>query len=224
MESTTLPLLYSFRRCPYAIRARLALFYAGLPVTLREVVLRDKPARMIAISPKGTVPVLVLAAGAAGQEVIDESLDIMFWALAQHDPDGWLDVDVKQADRLIQANDEQFKPWLDRYKYPDRYTGIAADEPLKQCQLFLCRLDDLLQQQAYLCGGKPSIVDYSIYAFVRQFAFVDIEWFAASPYASLRRWLDEFLDSHLFAAVMQKYPQWHEDDVATIFGPAKTSG
>jgi glutathione S-transferase len=210
--------LYSFRRCPYAIRARLALRYAGIAVELREVVLKDKPPQMLLASPKGTVPVLVLDEATAAQEVIDESLDIMFWALAQHDPDGWLNVDIELANQLIDANDEQFKPWLDRYKYPNRYPDLLEIDPLARCAVFLQVLEDRLQGHAYLCGEHASIVDYSIYSFVRQFAYVDIEWFESSPYQAVRLWLQSFLGSALFSQVMAKYPQWHVGDEAITIG------
>jgi glutathione S-transferase len=206
------PVLYSFRRCPYAIRARLALRYAGLQVALREVVLSDKPAELLAASPKGTVPVLVTAAGRDGPEIIEESLDVMLWALAQNDPDGWLDIDVEEGIRLIEANDDQFKPWLDRYKYPEHFERLESGEALGHCESFLQQIEERLQKQPYLCGGQVSIVDMAMYSFVRQFAYVDIDWFKASPYKSLSKWLQDFLDGELFAAVMQKYPQWNSGD------------
>jgi glutathione S-transferase len=217
MSQSSTDVLYSFRRCPYAIRARLALRYAGIPLALREVVLKDKPAEMLAASPKGTVPVLVVANGAADQEVIDESLDIMFWALAQHDPDGWLDVDVASANQLIDANDEQFKPWLDRYKYPNRYADLEPGEPRAHCEVFLAELEQRLSAGAYLCGARPSIVDFAIYSFVRQFAFVDIDWFRSGVYPRLNGWLNDFLESALFASAMEKYPRWQAGDAELIF-------
>jgi glutathione S-transferase len=195
----------------------LALRYAGIQVTLREVVLKDKPAEMLACSPKGTVPVLVLNDGDAGQEVIDESLDIMLWALAQHDPDGWLAVDTEVALQLIAANDDQFKPWLDRYKYPNRYTDLKPGEPLAHCEVFLQVLEDRLQTSAFLCGEKLSFVDMSIYSFVRQFAFVDMDWFSTSRHVEVNRWLQVFLDSSSFASVMDKYPQWQTGDAEVQF-------
>jgi glutathione S-transferase len=217
VEPADLPILYSFRRCPYAIRARLATHSAGIRVALREVVLRDKPAAMLEASPKATVPVLVIRAGAADQEVIAESLDIMFWSLAQHDPDGWLDTDIQQANQLIEANDDQFKPWLDRYKYPDRYERLEPGEALAHCRVFLDELERRLQAQPYLCGDRAVIADYGIYPFVRQFALADMEWFRSSPYTAVSRWLQEFLDSAIFAAVLQKFPQWQPGDPVTVF-------
>lgn len=212
-----LPVLYTFRRCPYAIRARLALRYAGLQVELREVVLRDKPTAMLELSPKGTVPVLVTQPGLPDQEVIDESLDIMLWSLAQHDPDGWLDADMSAINHLIDANDDQFKPWLDRYKYPNRYEDIEPGEPLVRCEEFLGILEERLITDRFLCGARRSLADMAIYSFVRQFAFVDIDAFRAGRFTAVNRWLDEFLTSELFASVMHKYQQWQPDAAVTVF-------
>jgi glutathione S-transferase len=193
------------------------LRYAGINVALREVVLKDKPAELIACSPKATVPVLVLDADSKDQEVIDESLDIMLWALAQHDPDGWLDIDMLQASQLIDANDAQFKPWLDRYKYPDRYAELQPGEPREHCEMFLVVLEEKLQTHKYLCGDRVSLVDMAIYSFVRQFAFVDMDWFSNSQYTELNRWLHAFLDTPLFDSVMYKYPQWQTGDIEPEF-------
>ncbi len=217
MSDAPLPVLYSFRRCPYAIRARLALRYAGVSVGLREVVLKDKPTEMVDGSPKATVPVLVLDEGSVQQEIIDESFDIMLWALAQNDPDAWLDVDAELLRQLIDANDKQFKPWLDRYKYPNHYDDLQAGEPRDRCEEFLHSLEQRLQTHAYLCGDRVSLVDMSIYPFVRQFVSVDREWFNTRPYVELRRWLQVFLDSPLFASVMDKYPQWQTGDADVPF-------
>ncbi len=191
--------------------------YTGITVALREVVLKDKPAELIACSAKATVPVLVLNEGEEHQEVIDESMGIMLWALAQHDPDGWLNIDRVQADKLIDANDAQFKPWLDRYKYPDRYTELQPDEPRERCEVFLTLLEDRLQKHKYLYGDRVSLVDIAIYSFVRQFAFVDMGWFSNSQYTKLNCWLQAFLDMPLFDAVMYKYPQWQNGDIETKF-------
>jgi len=217
MSDAPLPVLYSFRRCPYAIRARLALRYAGVRVGLREVVLKDKPTEMVDGSPKATVPVLVLDEGGEQQKIIDESFDIMLWALAQNDPDAWLDVDAELLRQLIDANDNQFKPWLDRYKYPNHYDDLQAGEPRERCEEFLHSLEQRLQAHAFLCGDRLSLMDMSIYPFVRQFVSVDRDWFNNSPYVELRRWLQAFLDSPLFVSVMDKYPQWHTGDADVPF-------
>ena len=168
-------------------------------------------------SPKATVPVLVIEYPEAKSEVIDESLDIMLWALAQNDPDGWLDIDLQLCSELIDANDDQFKPWLDRYKYPDRYEDLEAGEPLQHCEVFLARLEERLQSSKFLVRDSVSLADMAIYSFVRQFAFVDIDWFRGSQYRQVNRWLAEFLDGELFASVMAKYPQWHAGETEPLF-------
>ena len=221
--SEQLPILYSFRRCPYAMRARMALRYSGIRCELREVVLRDKPPEMLAASPKGTVPVLLVADGHGVEHVVEESLDVMRWALAQRDPDGWLNIDRKVAEQLTDANDEDFKVWLDRYKYPewsrdgDRKSGIESPEPWNECARFLRVLEDRLCRHACLMGDSLSYVDAAIFPFIRQFAYVDIERFNGAPYTQLQRWLAAFLDAELFTAVMNKYPAWKAGDERVIF-------
>jgi glutathione S-transferase len=216
-QRNSLPVLYSFRRCPYAIRARMALRYAGIELALREVVLRDKPEDMLRRSPKGTVPVLVLERDQADEQVIDESLAIMRWALAQNDKDQWLALDSTESHALIEANDNDFKHWLDRYKYPDRYTDIGSEDPAAHCRQFAAGLDERLAQHQYLFGDRISIGDIAIFPFIRQYAFVDINQFRAGSMSSLNRWLEEWLASDLFVGVMQKYPAWKPDDSLTIF-------
>jgi glutathione S-transferase len=201
--SQTPPLLYTFRRCPYAIRARLAIATAGVTVTEHEVSLRDKPAQMLAISPKGTVPVLHLADGS----VIEESIDIMRWALAQHDPDGWLEVNADEAATLIRTNDAEFKHALDRYKYPNRYPERSATEYRGEGERFLAQLETRLSNQPFLSGSQIRWVDAAIFPFIRQFAAVDPAWFSTAPYPHLRRWLDGWLVSPLFLKVMAKPAQ-----------------
>ena len=191
--------LYSFRRCPYAMRARMALRYSGVPVDIIEVSLKAKPAEMLAISPKGTVPVL----DAEGR-VIDESLEIMRWALAQNDPQGWLlDGDSRIAE-LIEANDQGFKVDLNRYKYAERYPEQPMEVYRAQGSVFLQRLEGLLQDRDYLLADHPSLADIALLPFVRQFAHVDREWFAQTPYPRLQAWLHNFLESDLFTSIMKK--------------------
>jgi glutathione S-transferase len=191
--------LYSFRRCPYAMRARMALRYSGVPAEIVEVSLKAKPAEMLAISPKGTVPVLD-----AGGQVIDESLEIMRWALAQHDPQGWLlDGDSRIAE-LIEANDHGFKVQLNRYKYAERYPEQPMEVYRTEGALFLQRLDELLIDRDYLLADHPSLADIALLPFVRQFAHVDREWFAQTPYVRLQAWLQRFLESELFTSIMKK--------------------
>ncbi|WP_248740698.1 glutathione S-transferase [Pseudomonas kribbensis] len=191
--------LYSFRRCPYAMRARMALRYSGVPVDIVEVSLKAKPAEMLAISPKGTVPVLD-----AGGQVIDESLEIMRWALAQNDPDNWLLGDDSRIAELIEANDQVFKVHLNRYKYAERYPEQPMEVYRAEGALFLQRLDELLEDHDYLLTDHPCLADIALLPFVRQFAHVDRDWFATTPYERLQAWLQRFLESDLFTAIMKK--------------------
>ncbi|MAE51300.1 MAG: glutathione S-transferase [Micavibrio sp.] len=206
----TLPVLYSFRRCPYAMRARLALYYAGIKLELREIVLRDKPASMIKASPKGTVPVLITAKG----HVIDESLDIMHHALAENDPDGWLPHHNKG---LIDTNDHIFKKALDRYKYPGRYPDEDCSGARGQCEDFFKTLNQHLTGNRYLSAPHITLTDMAIFPFIRQCANVDRGWFDALPYPALQQWLDTHLNSDIFAAIMTKYPPWAEGDLPLIW-------
>lgn len=202
-------LLYSFRRCPYAIRARMALAYSGIRVELREVKLSDLPASMLALSPRATVPVLRLADG----RVIDESLDVMLWSLAQADPQNWLDMDAVSGS-LLQRCDDQFKPLLDRYKYADRHPECSEFEHRQQAEGFVRELDELLAERPSLGGDRQRLVDIAIFPFIRQFAGVDANWFASCEYARLRKWLDALLESPLFQGVMKKYAFWQPGDPA----------
>ena len=213
--NTDFPVLYSFRRCPYAMRARLAVAISGIKVELREVVLRDKPPSLLAFSPKGTVPVLVLSEGA----VIDQSLDVLLWAFAQNDPDGWLDIDQELFVELVARNDGEFKRNLDGYKYPERYPD--SDKTAEQCRAdaesWLSELNERLSAAENLLGEHPTAADIAIMPFIRQFANTDAEWFKNSPYSELRRWLESWVESPLFLSVMNKYPQWSKGDAETWF-------
>lgn len=191
--------LYSFRRCPYAMRARMALRYSGVPVEIVEVSLKAKPAAMLAISPKGTVPVLD-----ANGQVIDESLEIMRWALAQHDPDDWLLGGDSRIAGLIEANDQAFKVQLNRYKYAERYPEQPMEVYRAEGALFLQQLDELLRDRDYLLSDHLSLADVALLPFVRQFAHVDREWFAQTPFVRLQAWLQRFLESDLFTSIMKK--------------------
>lgn len=202
----TLPILYSFRRCPYAIRARLAIAYAQVEVELREVLLKDKPQALLAASPKGTVPVLVLADG----QVLDESRDIMAWALAQNDRDAWMPKrDSAELIALIDDNDGPFKHWLDQYKYADRFPEQSATWYRQQAEPFLETLNDKLVHSEWLLEHRFGLADAAIFPFVRQFAMVDQPWFAQCQLPQLRRWLDALMGSALFESVMHKHPPWH---------------
>jgi glutathione S-transferase len=199
--------LYSYRRCPYAMRARMALAYAGIAVEIREISLREKPASMLAISPKGTVPVLQ-----SDGLVIEQSYDIMKWALRQSDPDQWLSKDTESLiDEWVTKNDGPFKKLLDQYKYPDRYPDVQLEETLSQAvALFLGPINEQLKTNRYLLGPKISLADIALFPFVRQFAMVDPDWIDQSGLNFLKQWLNEHIESPLFLSVMQKYPTWHD--------------
>ena len=201
-----LPVLYSFRRCPYAIRARLAIQVSGVTVALREVVLRDKPAALVAASPKATVPVLQLPDG----RVLEQSLDIMRWALAANDPQDWIRAaEQDDAQALIALNDGPFKQALDRYKYaprhPEHPAQVYRDDAVA---LLLAPLDARLATHRFLLRDTPSLADMAIVPFVRQFAAVDSAWFDSAPLAHLRAWMRGLTDSPLFESVMARHAAW----------------
>jgi glutathione S-transferase len=218
MEQATasLPVLYSFRRCPYAMRARMALSKSGQTCRLREVVLRDKPPEMIVASPKGTVPVIVASNGV----VLEESLDIMLWSLGESDPDHWLaPAQGSLADMLalIAENDGPFKGHLDRYKYGTRYPDEDTSGDRAAGLAFLIKLDDILQSSPFLFGDRPSLGDIAIFPFIRQFANTDRDWFDDLPQVHLQKWLAQWLASELFMGIMQKWPVWRAGDEEPLF-------
>ncbi len=209
----SLPVLYSFRRCPYAMRARMALWVAGVTVGLREVKLAAKPPALIAASPKGTVPVLVLPDGG----VIDQSLDIMRWALGHNDPEGWL---AGEDAGLIAVNDGPFKHHLDRAKYPGRYEEDGTTDHRTAALALLAPLEARLTGAPFLCGETRTLTDIALAPFIRQFAAIDPAWFAAQPLPLLQAWLEGLLAADLFAAVMPKFAPWKEGDAPVLFGPS----
>ncbi len=204
-------IFWSFRRCPYAMRARLALASAGIRVELREIRLRDKPAAFLQTSPSGTVPAL-----RASDQVLDESLDIMIWALEQNDPQRLLDMPQAGWD-LIAANDGPFKSALDHTKYASRYPDLDRDAEREKAASHLRGLDQRLRGQGWLFGDRPVIADLAILPFVRQFAHIDRGWFDAQPWPDLIAWLDRFLDSEIFARIMNKYEPWQDGDAPVWF-------
>lgn len=211
--SEPLPILYSFRRCPYAMRARMGIVSSGIKVELREVLLKDKPAEMVAASPKATVPVLIATDGT----IVDESLDVMLWALEQNDPEHWLS---EEALKLVAHNDGPFKAALDRYKYPNRYADetINRDGQRDICAAAFEGYEDRLKRQKFLLGDKPSLADNAIFPFVRQCANVDRAWFDAQPWSHLQQWLNHFLSSDRFDYIMRKHTPWKIGDEPLIFG------
>ncbi len=218
-----LPVLYSFRRCPYAMRARLALAVSGQQCELREMVLKNKAPEMFAASPKATVPVLVTPDGT----VVDESLKIMLWALLRHDPEAWLAPQhgtLQTMQALITTNDSLFKHHLDRYKYPNRYiqeqggdTGAFSQIHRASGAAWLWGLEILLTPHDWLFGSTPSLADMAILPFVRQFAHTDQTWFDAQTWPRLRGWLIRWEISPLFQSVMEKYPPWSSKQAGAVF-------
>lgn len=193
------------------MRARMAIAISGIQVELREVVLRDKPQSLLDISPKATVPVLLTA----DNTVIDESLDIMRWALNQSDPDNWLNTINHE---LIANNDGQFKHWLDRYKYADRYPEHSEQFYRQQGEKTLLILEQILAKTSYLSGDNITFTDIALFPFIRQFSFVDNTWFEQATYPKLQQWLSIFLNSTLFQTTMYKYQPWQKDQsMITLF-------
>jgi len=195
--------LYSFRRCPYAMRARMALRYSAIALDIVEVSLKAKPAEMLALSSKGTVPVLHVDG-----RVIDESLEIMRWALGQRDPQDWRLAGDPEGQRLtaelIEENDQVFKLHLNRYKYPERHPEQPMEHYRSEGEAFLRKLEERLQARPFLVAAHLSLADVALLPFVRQFAHVDRQWFAQAPYPRLQEWLQGLLDSELFVAIMAK--------------------
>ncbi len=208
-----LPCLYSFRRCPYAMRARMALIYGAIRVELREVKLSAMPAELLNMSPKATVPVMRINDGT----VFAESLDIMHWALSISDPQQWLMEDV-ESQELIRQNDVEFKPLLDNYKYADRFLQKSQLEHRIQAEKFLASLESRLVENIWLFDNRLTISDVAIMPFIRQFAGVDPQWFAQCKYTGVRRWLNQQIESELFQSVMHKYAFWQSGDEPVFFG------
>ncbi len=220
LETTGLhsPVLYSFRRCPYAMRSRLALKYSGVQVELREVDLKAMPEILCELVPENpSVPVLHLPDG----QTIFESWDLLLWAVRENDPDNWLGTNESHlvaAEQWIEMNDFSFKTDLDHYKYHERYPEQTQLEYRVEAEEYLQDLEEQLQRTRFLLGDSLSIADIGILPFIRQFAFVDREWFDQAPYPQVRAWLDNFLASELFKAVMDKYPVWKPGNKPILFG------
>lgn len=208
-----LSILYSFRRCPYAMRARLALQKADIKSELREVVLRDRPEHMMEISPKGTVPVMLLQDGT----LLEESLDIMDYAAEKIDSVCWKKENIQNFDEMISKLDGEFKHNLDRYKYPNRYDDVDSIQHRDANIPFLQMIDDLLASNEFLSGEEMGILDCAIFPFIRQFANHDRDWFDNLPLQRLLKWLDDCLSSEEFKIVMKKYKQWTPDQDVVIW-------
>ncbi|MFT4926940.1 MAG: glutathione S-transferase [Phenylobacterium sp.] len=213
-----LAILYSLHQCPYAMRARMGILLAQQTVVLRDIVMKDKPAPMLAVSPKAEVPVLVLR----DNTVIDQSLDIMLWALTQSDPDNLLQRENPDALpamlSMINTYDNEFVRWLKKYKSASRYHDGALVEYRDQVEVFMAELEQRLSSHRCLMGHEPSLVDYAILPFIRQLAKVERKWYLQAPYPKLRLWLEAHLQSRLFSKTMDKYALWSQGDEALLFG------
>lgn len=225
-----LPVLYSLRNCPYAMRARMAVYKSGQIVALRDLVLSNKPKEMIAASAKATVPILVLSES----KVIDESVDIMLWALSESDPNNMLRIDqcVQQYNEternipqkfdeilsLIYLFDNEFKPSLEAYKCAKRYHEDNVQECREVCETYIDNLEQRLTQHSYLIDDQESLADIALVPFIRQFAKVERQWYLQSPYSRVRKWLNQYLQSAMFNKVMAKYPLWSNEQPDIKFG------
>ena len=224
LNNTTLPILYSLKNCPYAMRARMAIFYSQNAVVLCNIALNNKPAKMLDASPKGTVPVLVLSE--QEPSIIDESLDIMLWALSNNDPSDLLHKEDSSALpnmlKLIATFDNEFKGCLEAYKCAKRYHEDNLIDCRQACEIFIHDLEQRLTEQhltenRFLMSSKLSLADIAVLPFIRQFAKVERQWYLQSPYPHVRSWLNNFLQNAMFAKVMTKYPLWSQHSEKIIF-------
>ena len=219
--SSTLPILYSLQNCPYAMRARLAILLAQQKVQIRAITMKDKPAEMLFASPKATVPVLVIENGDE-DKVVDESLDIMLWALNRSDPENLLYAHDPQALpemlNIIKENDDEFKPSLEKYKRAKRFHGDDLETCRLECEPYIQALEQRLAQHEFFMGSTPSLLDYALLSFIRQFSRVNKAEFAHDRYTNLRRWLSHHLQSRLFSRAMFKYPLWLDNHEECLFG------
>lgn len=217
-NESDLPILYSLRRCPYAMRGRMGIALSKQQVLLREIVTKDKPSELLASSPKGTVPVLVLPDG----QIIEQSLDVMNWALQQNDPQDLLRSSnptlSQQVHQLIKVNDDEFIGHLEKYRASVRYRNIDTEQRRQACEGFISKLEALLTDQAYFFGQTPSLADFAVMPFVSQFVRVEKKWFVQSEYQNVGRWLRAHLESKLYTQVMKQYPLWNETKQDCLFG------
>ncbi|MEZ8037315.1 glutathione S-transferase [Vibrio crassostreae] len=217
-NESDLPILYSLRRCPYAMRGRMGIALSQQKVLLREVITKDKPSELLASSPKGTVPVLVLPNG----QVIEQSLDVMNWALQQNDPQDLLrssePILSEQVQQLIKTNDEEFISYLEKYRASVRYRNIDVEQRRQACETFISQLEARLTDQPYFFGETPSLADFAVMPFVSQFVRVEKKWFVKSEYQNVGRWLRAHLESKLYTQVMKQYPLWNETKQDCLFG------
>lgn len=217
----SLPILYSLRNCPFAMRARIAIYKSQQPIDLREVDLKNKPAQMIEASQKATVPTLVLPLN----QVIDESLDVMLWALKENDPADLFQSKSSETPEkrkeeiltLISVFDSEFKGHLEQYKCAKRYHESNLQTCRNTCERYIQNLEERLSKHQYLIDDNESLADIAILPFIRQFAKVERQWYLTSPYPLVKKWLNQYLQSAMFTKVMAKYPLWTEDSEVSIF-------
>ena len=206
------PILYTFRRCPYAMRARFAIRSSKIKVEIREIKLKEKPSEFLNLSPKGTVPVLITNSG----EVLEESLDIIYWALNKNDPHKWLakgKLENREIIKLLDDLENKFKPNLDKYKYPSRFSGVDQYFHRDKNLCFLKKLNSYLENNKSLNCEHLSLLDYAIFPFVRQFRNVDQEWFDKLNFIFLNKWINQIIDSKDFSSIMKKFKKWEPNDV-----------
>ncbi len=217
-KESDLPILYSLRRCPYAMRGRMGIALSKQKVLLREIVTKDKPSELLASSPKGTVPVLVLPNG----QIIEQSIEVMNWALKHNDPQDLLRSSnptlSEQIQQLIRINDDDFIGHLEKYRASVRYRNIDVELRRHACEVFISQLEARLTNQPYLFGETPSLADFAVMPFVSQFVRVEKKWFVKSEYQNVGRWLRAHLDSKLYTQVMKQYPLWNETKQDCLFG------
>ena len=206
------PILYTFRRCPYAMRARFAIRSSKIIVEIREIKLQEKPLEFLKLSPKGTVPVLITNSG----EVLEESLDIIYWALNKNDPHKWLakgKLENQEIIKLLDDLENKFKPNLDKYKYPSRFSGVDQYLHRDKNICFLKKLNYYLENNKSLNCEHLSLLDYAIFPFVRQFRNVDQDWFDKLNFIFLNKWINQIIDSKDFSSIMKKFKKWEPNDV-----------
>ena len=206
------PILYTFRRCPYAMRARFAIRSSQIIVEVREIKLQEKPSEFLKSSPKGTVPVLITNSG----EVLEESLDIINWALNKNDPDKWLakgKLESHEIAKLLDDLENKFKPNLDKYKYPNRFSGVDHFLYRDKNLCFLKKLNSYLEKNKSLNCEHLTLLDYAIFPFVRQFRNVDQEWFEKLNFIFLNKWINQIIDSQDFSSIMKKFKKWEPNDL-----------
>ena len=206
------PILYTFRRCPYAMRARFAIRSSKIIVEVREIKLKEKPSEFLKSSPKGTVPVLITNSG----EVLEESLDIIYWALNKNDPHKWLakgKLENQDIRKLLDDLEDRFKPNLDKYKYPDRFSGVNKFLYRDKNLCFLEKLNFYIEKNKSLNCKHLTLLDYAIFPFVRQFRNVDQDWFDKLNFIFLNKWINQIIDSKDFSSIMKKFKKWEPNDV-----------